>query len=123
LSAGQHEAAVFSVGWDYSLLLGMVNLNVGSTTCPVPTYVGLNVCAPIQSGSIGSPVTAWASGNAGGPITRMEVWVDGVKQYSTFGSNTLKTQLTVAPGWHQFAYFLVSTNGTKWLDIVNAQVQ
>jgi hypothetical protein len=56
----------------------------------------------MEDGQITSPVTAWSAANGSGPITRMEVWVGGVKKYSTFGSNTLKTQLTLAPGWHQF---------------------
>ena len=123
LSTGRHTVSVFSVGWDYSQLLDQFTLNVGTGACPVPSAPGLNICAPIQNSTVSSPVTAWASGNAGGPITRMEVWVDGVKQYSTYGSSTLKTQLTVARGWHQFAYFVVNTNGAKYLDIVWATVQ
>jgi hypothetical protein len=58
-------------------------------------------------------VVAYATGQvpSGTAIVRMEVWVDGVKKYSTYGSNTLKTSFTLAPGWHQFVYYLVPNNG------------
>ena len=53
----------------------------------------------------------------------MEVWVDGVKEYSTFGQNTLKTELNVGPGWHQFAYFIVDSGGGKQLVLYYVEVQ
>lgn len=124
MSNGQHTVDVYSIGWDYSVLLYRIPLTVGSNTCAPPTYEGLVVCSPLENGTVTSPVTAWAAGNAGGPIARMEVWVDGVKEYSTFGSNTLKTQLTLSPGWHEFDYYLVAATGTtKWLVVLKAEVK
>jgi hypothetical protein len=52
----------------------------------------------------------------------MEIWVDGQKRYSTFGSNTLKTTLALASGTHQFGYYIVNTAGAKWEAIVYATV-
>jgi hypothetical protein len=122
LSNGQHEVDVFSVGWDDSLLLYSIPLSVGGNTCTAPAG-SLVVCSPMEDGQITSPVTAWAAANLSGPITRMEVWVDGVKEYSTFGSNTLKTQLNLAPGWHQFAYYVVPTNGNIQAVIIESEVK
>lgn len=114
LSDGQHQVAVYSVGWDYSLLEYTFPLLVGSDTCPIPSG-GINVCSPMSDTELpaSSPVVAYATGQvpSGTAIVRMEVWVDGVKKYSTYGSNTLKTSFTLAPGWHQFVYYLVPNNG------------
>ncbi len=117
LSNGQHTVSVFSVGWDDSLLLYQLPLTVGSTICAPPEQHGLRICAPLENGSVSSPVTAWAAGNAGEPITRMEVWVDGVKKYSTYGSNTLKTLIPLSSGMHQFGYYLVGIDGAKWKEL------
>jgi hypothetical protein len=43
-----------------------------------------------------------------GSIARMEVWVDGVKKFSTFGSNTLKATIPLASGSHTFVYYIVN---------------
>jgi hypothetical protein len=52
----------------------------------------------------------------------MEVWVDGVKDDSTYGSNTLKKSLSLAAGTHRFDYYIVNTAGTKWEKTVYAYV-
>ena len=69
-----------------------------------------------------SPVLACASGTVTGTIARMEVWVDGVKKYSTFHSNTVKTNISLASGTHKFTYYIVNTAGQKWPQIVYAAV-
>jgi VCBS repeat protein len=125
LSAGEHEVDVFSVGWDYFLLLDQFPLYVGTDTCPVPSGFGVLACSPLGNSTLTSPVLAYAAGNvdSGETLVRMEVWVDGVKQYSTFGSNTLKTMLSLPPGWHQFAYFVVASDGGQASTIYYAAVQ
>jgi hypothetical protein len=124
MSNGQHTVDVYSVGWDYSVLFYRIPLSVGSNTCAPPSYQGITICSPLHDAVVGSPVSAWAAANgAGSPITRMEVWVDGVKQYSTFGSNTLKTQITLAPGNHQFDFYLVLMSGPTYHDIDMVQVK
>jgi hypothetical protein len=123
LSNGQHTVDVYSIGWDYSVLLYRIPLTVGSNTCAPPSYQGMNVCSPLFNSTVGSPVSVWVAGNgAGSGIIRMEVWMDGVKEYSTFGSNMLKTQITAAPGIHQFDIYFVLTSGT-YHDIDVVQVK
>jgi hypothetical protein len=41
----------------------------------------------------------------------MEVWVDSTKEYSTFGTNVLKANINVTPGWHLFTYYEVFSGG------------
>ena len=72
--------------------------------------------------TVGSPVAVQSFATVTGTISRMEVWVDGVKKYSTFGSNTLSTSLSLATGSHRFSFYAVNTAGTKWETVVNATV-
>jgi hypothetical protein len=94
---------------------------IGST-CSVPSSPGLNVCQPVNGSTVGSPVAVQASATVTGTISRMEVWVDGVKKFSTFGSNTLSTSLSLASGAHSFTFYAVNTAGTKWQKTVSATV-
>jgi hypothetical protein len=125
LSPGEHTVSAVAVGWDYSLRYITFPLIVGGTTCPPLTSDGLNVCSPITESTTTSPVLAWAGGNATGEgnLVRMEVWVDFVKQFSTFGSNQLKTSIVLSPGIHRFDYFLVSSYGIKWQQTVYTNVK
>ena len=125
LSPGEHTVSAVAVGWDYSLRYITFPLIVGGTTCPPLTSDGLNVCSPITESTTTSPVLAWAGGNATGEgnLVRMEVWVDFVKQFSTFGSNQLKTSIVLSSGIHRFDYFLVSSYGIKWQQTVYTNVK
>lgn len=124
MSNGQHTVDVYSTGWDYSVLMYRIPLTVGSNTCAPPRYQGIVVCSPEGNAQVNSPVTAWAAANGGGsPITRMEVWVDRVKEYSTFGANALKTQILLKPGIHEFDYYAVLMNGPTYLDVDMVEVK
>ena len=126
LSAGQHQVDIYSVGWDYSLLEYSIPLLVGSSICPIPEG-GVNVCSPLYDSVLpaGFPVLVYATGAvpSGTAIVRMEVWVDGVKKYSTYGSHTLKTNLILAPGRHQLTYYIVDNSGGLQATIGTVSVQ
>jgi len=124
LSEGEHTVTAYAVGWDYTLKSTTFELNVGSSTCAPPSYQGIKLCSPINGATVGSPVLAEASGNLSGlgSIVRMEVWVDGVKEYSTFGSNTLKVSLALDPGLHMFTFYLVNNEGNSWSESTYAAV-
>src|SRR5262249_55062508 len=111
-----------AVGWDYSLKSAVFPLTVGTTQCAPPTKPGVNVCSPLNDSMVNSPVLVYARGAVNGTILRMEVWVDGVKKFSTFGTNTLKTTLSLGPGELRFTYFIVNTVGQKWSQTVHASV-
>jgi hypothetical protein len=122
LAAGKHNVTVYSAGWDNLLESLSFPLTVGGGTCTPPSSPGLNVCSPINDSTDNSPVLAWASGTVTGTIARMEVWVDGVKKYSTYGSNTLKTSVALPSGTHKFTSYIVNTAGQKWSQVVSATV-
>jgi hypothetical protein len=122
LSNGNHTVTVFSAGWDNLLQEFTFPLTVGSTTCAPPSSSGVNVCSPLNRATVDSPVLAWASGTVSGTVARMEVWVDGVKRYTTYGKNTLKTNISLASGTHAFVYYIVNTAGHERKQTVSATV-
>lgn len=111
LSSGEHTAYAVAVGWDYMLTVYQLNFMVGTDSCAFPTYPGLLSCTPLQDGTVTSPMLAYAQAPASNNIVRMEVWMDSTKLYSTYGTNVLKAIVNVTPGWHQFTYYEVFTNG------------
>lgn len=128
MASGQHKIDIYAKSWDNTEIFTTFPLTVGSDICPLlpPGYVGINVCSPlqtIQETTVSSPVLAYARGTTSETIVRMEVWVDGVKQYSTFGSDTLKTQITLSPGKHSFTYYLVTTSGVVFSSQEQVTVQ
>jgi hypothetical protein len=123
LTSGSHLVTVYSAGWDNLLENLTFPLTVGANSCSAPNSPGVNVCSPLNSSRVSSPVLAWAAGTVTGKVARMEVWVDGVKKHSTFGSNTLKTHIMLASGPHAFTYYIVNQAGQKWKATVNAEVK
>jgi len=131
LTPGTHRVGIFSAGWDNLVQQYMWTggagftfpLTVGLTNCPTQGD-GIIVCSPLNDTTLGSSVLAWAVAQLTGTnIVRMEVWVDGVKKFSTFGSNTLKTKLTLATGVHKFEYYVIGADGSKLSSSVRARVK
>jgi hypothetical protein len=103
--------------------LGLAAYTIGTGSgCSLPATPGLHVCAPVNGSTVASPVSVQASATVTGTIARMEVWVDGVKKFSTFNSRTLSTSLSLAAGSHSFVFYAVNTAGTKWQKTVTATV-
>lgn len=69
-----------------------------------------------------SPIQTLRNAAITGTLDRIEVRVDGVKQYAETASKTLSTSAEGSPGAHEFDFFAVNTAGTKWDRIVNATV-
>lgn len=124
LAAGSHNITVFGTGWDNTLQKKSFTLNVSSgASCSAPTTAGVHICQPASGGSVSSPVVIQATSTITGKLNSMQVWVDGVKQYSETSSTTLNTTLSVAAGSHRFAVLAINTTGTKWEQVVYATVK
>jgi len=52
----------------------------------------------------------------------MELWVDGVKKYTTHSAQLITT-ISRAAGKHQFAVSAFNTDGKKWANAVYATVK
>jgi hypothetical protein len=123
LATGAHKATFFTAGYDNRLQKTTVSFSVSGTQgCSHPSTVSIHVCSP-KNGSIwGGAVLAQAAATVSGTAGHMELWVDGVKQFSQSGS-TLKTSLSLSPGLHRFTYFAFNTAGTKISTTVSATTQ
>jgi hypothetical protein len=123
LPAGAHKFVFYAVNTAGTKWMQTVTATVsGGGSCSSPASPGLNVCKPVNGSNDASPVAAQAAATVTGTISRMEVWVDGVKKFSTFNSRSLSTSISLASGPHVFAFYAVNTVGTKWEKTVNATV-
>lgn len=120
-SNGTHQAFFYAADVDNRIQHVNFAFTVGAT-CSAPTSPGVHVCGPATNGE-GSPIQALATADITGTLARMEVWVDGTKQYTETTSLTLDTELSVSPGAHEFDFYAVNTIGTKWETITNVDVE
>jgi hypothetical protein len=123
LPAGSHKFVVYAVNTVGTKWMQTVTATVnGGAACSPPASPGVNVCMPINGSADASPVPAQSAATVTGTIARMEVWVDGVKKFSTFNSTSLSTSIPLAAGSHKFSFNAVNTTGTKWSQTVTATV-
>ncbi len=121
-SNGTHKVDLYSAGYDNVLQHQSFSFTVPGATCKAPGLPGINVCSP-TGGTVSSPVEALAAGDISGTIQRMEVWVDGVKEYSTYSSNMLDATLAVSSGAHTFTFYIVNTGGQEISKSVSVTVK
>ena len=117
LSAGSHAITLYGTGLDNTLQTKSFTLQVGSGSgggCAAPASAGIHVCSPVSGSTDASPVTASASGTVTGTFLRFEVWVDGVKKFTSFTADGANLSLALAAGKHTFSFYAVNTAGTKW---------
>ena len=123
LASGAHRFSFYAVNTAGTKWETTVNATVGGTAaCNPPSTAGVTVCKPGNGSTVASPVAVQSAATVTGTIARMEVWVDGVKKFSTFNSRSLSTSLSLASGSHRFSFYAVNTAGTKWETTVNAKV-
>lgn len=80
-----------------------VGLNTSAyTNCAPPSSAKLaaKICAPASNATVSSPVLIKASGNSPAGVARLEVWVDGVKQYEKWNDQLAK-RLMLSSGSHR----------------------
>jgi hypothetical protein len=94
----------------------------GTTACTLPSSAGIHICSPANGSTTVSPVRAWAAGRVSGTFSRMELWIDGVKNYTTT-SNTINVSYTLARGPHKFIFYAYNTAGSRWSATANTTVK
>lgn len=94
----------------------------GTTTCSLPGSAGVHVCSPVNGSSNVNPVRALASGRVSGTFSRMELWIDGVKKFTTTIS-TIDQSYTLTKGSHKFNFYAYNTAGQRWSGQVTAAVK
>ncbi len=115
LAAGSHSIAVYGFGVDDTLQQRKFTLLVaGASSCAAPSTAGIHICSPVNGSSVSSPVNVSAAGTVTGTFARFEVWVDGVKKFTSTTTDGANFSLAEASGSHRFAFYAVNTAGTKW---------
>jgi hypothetical protein len=102
-----------------------VGLNTSAfTNCAPPNSanVAAKICGPANNATVTSPVLVKASGNSPAGILRLEIWIDGVKQYQKWNDQVAK-KFSLASGSHRLAVVAVDLyKGTaKSAVLVNVQ--
>src|ERR1700752_2065679 len=97
-----------------------------TSTCPPPDPNGSNdfpltVASPINGATTTSPMSVVATANPKNPLFFMRVYVDQVAMYFTF-TNSINTQLFIAPGQHTVEVMAEDTSGYISATIVNVTV-
>jgi hypothetical protein len=120
LASGSHRGVMFATGIDNRLQATEFNFTVGA--CSAPSSAGVHICAPASGSTVSSPVQVQAAATITGTLSNMQLWIDGVKKYTT-ASKALITSVSLAAGTHRFAVLAVNTAGQKWESAVNATVK
>ncbi len=120
LASGSHRGVMFATGIDNRLQATAFNFTVGA--CSAPSSAGVHICAPTSGSTISSPVQVQAAATITGTFSNMQLWIDGVKKYTT-ASKTLNTSVSLAAGTHRFAVVATNTSGQKWESAISATVK
>jgi hypothetical protein len=91
-------------------------------SCSAPSSPGVRICSPTSGATANSPVQVRAASTVTGTISRMELWLDGAKKYTSAG-DTLSTSVSLAAGKHRFAVLAVNTAGKVLEQAVYATVK
>ena len=120
---GPHNAVMYAADIDNRLQKTAFTFTVaGGAACSAPTSPSVNICLPANGSTVRTPVQVEATATVTGTIASTQLWVDGVKKFST-ASSTLTTSISVAAGSHRFAVIATNTTGQKWESVVNATVK
>jgi hypothetical protein len=105
------KAMAVAPGMNASPIATAAYLIQSSTACSVPAIVGVHVCNPVVGSAYSSPLQITATGKgASGTVSRMEVWLDGVKKYSNAGSS-VTVSMTMTSGPHYVNVVEVDSKG------------
>ncbi len=126
VAAGTHRFAVLALNTAGQVVQSAVNATVGTAGggggCTAPASPGVDICLPVSGSSVNSPVQVTAAATVTGTISQMQLWVDGVKQYTAPSSSMLNTSISLAAGGHRFAVLALNTTGQTVQSAVNATV-
>jgi hypothetical protein len=102
------------------VLLFLQSSAFAQSSCTLNTAnPSVTICEPANGASVTSPVHIVAGTNSTATVTRLEVWVDGVKKYQVNGHD-LDTALAMPTGAHKLT--VQAYNGTYFKSSVNITV-
>ncbi len=90
-----------AIGDDYAGIFTLMN-NSPRANCSSPDArnLAINICAPFSTATLLSPVAVQAVANAPAGVKRVEIWLDGVKQFQSW-SDQIWSRLPMTSGSHR----------------------
>ena len=123
LAAGSHQGTIYAADIDNTLQRYDFNFTVEPSSCGAPSSPGVNICSPTDgSTTSNNQVLVQATATIQGTLARMEIWVDGVKDYTETDSTSLAASLNLRAGSHTITVYAVNTDGTLWSQTITANV-
>ena len=110
---GTHLANFYAADVDNRLQSYSISFTVAAA-CSAPSTNGIHVCSPVNGSTASSPVEAVATAKISGTLARMEIWIDGAKQFTETTSTTERAAFNLRSGKHRFDFYAVNTAGMKW---------
>ena len=107
---------------DGELIVGLASNGYKNCSGLGSLNLAAKICTPAASATVTSPVLVRAAGNSPLGVKRLEIWVDGVKQYQKLGDQ-LAHKLTLSPGSHRLTVVAVDKySGTSSkVETINVQ--
>jgi acid phosphatase len=94
--------------------------SASSGCAPGPINQTMTICTPTSGQSVGSPVHITAAASSTTPVKYSQVYVDGVKKYTTTSAN-IDTFVTLSVGTHKLT--VKASNGTLFGTTIYFAVQ
>jgi len=103
----RHDVLETSGGPDDQSMIVALNTSA-FTNCSPPNTANLaaKICGPANNASVASPVLVKGSGNSPAGVQRLEIWIDGHKQYQKWNDQVAK-KFTLSAGSHKITIVAV----------------
>jgi hypothetical protein len=98
------------------------NMSGTTTTCAVPTTVGVKICSPANNATVTSPLAISASAKGNATITTMKIYREGTAVFSSKG-NTLNTSLAMSAGQHRVTVMAFDSAGANYRTTIYVTVK
>ena len=112
---------VATVSQNQTAAVDFTLVSTADSTCVPPSTAGVNLCSPAAGATVAAPLPVLATATSSSTVSRMELWLDGVKQYQVAG-NKLDTSVSPSAGSHRVAVLAINSVGNTLSQAVNVTV-
>jgi len=126
MSTGTHRLTVQAKNAAGQIFKSTVNITVSTTTasaCTLSTVdPSVTICSPADASTSASPVQIVAGTTSSSPVSYMQIYIDGTKQYQV-SADKIDTHLAMSSGEHRVAVQAKNEDDVLFKDVVYVTVQ